>query len=177
MPLPDHVWTTSPRSAGMKGRPWLRYREARACCEPGLFVFSDGSTKGSYAAVLVDAAGRLVREEVRWRAPTKTRNVGAEWDAFVLGLELGPADAKLTAVVDLLWVHAQLIGVRRTLEPEIVEKLERARRLIEEKRLELVLVHHDGHQEDASDFTRWNARADELCSAKARAKGARVTKT
>jgi hypothetical protein len=168
MPLPDHVWTTSERSAGMKGRPWLRFREARTCCEADIYIFTDGSTKGSYAAVVVDARGQVIAEECRWRAPTKTRNVGAEWDAFVLGLELAPPGVRLTIVVDLLWIHAQLIGVRKTHEPEIVEKLERARRLIDEKRLDLVLVHHDGHQEDASDFTRWNARADALCTAKAK---------
>ncbi len=171
MPLPDHVETTSERSAAMKGRPWLRLRPGqagRACDDPAmLYAFTDGSTRGSYAAVLVQA-GRTVKEECRWRPPTRTRNVGAEWDGFVLGLELAPPRARLTIVVDLLWIHAQLIDVRRTLDDEIVEKLERAKALISRKTLDLTLVHHDGHQTDASDFTRWNARADELCDAKAR---------
>ena len=168
MPLLDHVETTSERSAAMKGRPWLRLRAGRACDDPAtLYAFTDGSTRGSYAAVLVQA-GRAVKEECRWRPPTPTRNVGAEWDAFVLGLELAPPRARLTIVVDLLWIHAQLIDVRRTLDAELVEKLERARALVSKKQLELTLVHHDGHQTDDSDFTRWNARADALCDAKAR---------
>jgi hypothetical protein len=168
MPLPDHVETTSERSAAMKGRPWLRLRAGRACDDPrSVYAFTDGSTRGSYAAVLVQR-GALLKEEARWRPPTPTRNVGAEWDGFVLGLELAPPKAKLTIVVDLLWIHAQLIDVRRTLDAEIVEKLERARALISKKTLELTLVHHDGHQTDDSDFTRWNARADELCDARAR---------
>ena len=118
-----------------------------------------------------------MQEECRWRPPTPTRNVGAEWDAFVLGLWLAPPRARLTIVVDLLWIHAQLIDVRRTLDAEIVEKLERARALISKKTLELTLVHHDGHQTDASDFTRWNARADALCDAKARENAPPAKKT
>jgi hypothetical protein len=173
VPLPDHVETTSERSAGMKNRPWLRLRASRACDEPGMiYAFTDGATRGSYAAVLV-RGGELLKEECRWRAPTRTRNVGAEWDGFLLGLELAPAKAKLTVVVDLLWIHAQLIGVRNTIDEEIVEKLERAKATIASKRLDLALVHHDGHQTDASDFTRWNARADALCAARAESPGRR----
>lgn len=163
MPLPDHVETTSERSAAIAGRPWLRLRSERRCVDR-LHVFTDGSTLGSYAAVLVDPATGRAEEAARWRAPTRTRNVGAEWDGFVLGLELLPPRSRATVVVDLLWIHAQLIGVRRTVDEEIVAKLERARRLIEEKRLDLELVHHDGHQTDASDYTRWNTRADALCA-------------
>lgn len=175
MPLPDHVETTSERSAGMKNRPWLKLRASRACDDPAqVYAFTDGSTRGSYAAVLVRAG--VAQEEARWSPPTKTRNVGAEWSGFVLGLELAPPRVKLTVVVDLLWIHAQLIDVRATKEPEIVEKLARAKALIAEKQLELTLVHHDGHQTDASDFTRWNARADELCDAKAKEQAPGATK-
>jgi hypothetical protein len=166
--LPQHIETTSERSAAIKGRPWLRFRRDRSCCE-GLHVFTDGSTLGSYAAVLVDPTGR-VEESSRWRQPTRTRNVGAEWDGFLLGLELLPEKTRATIVVDLLWIHAQLIGVRRTIDDEIVKKLNEARRLIEEKQFELVLVHHDGHQKDASDFPRWNAHADALCAEAAKRK-------
>lgn len=168
-PLPDHVETTSERSAAMKGRPWLRFRSERSCRQ-GLHVFTDGSTLGSYAAVLVDPATGRVEEASRWREPTPTRNIGAEWDGFLLGLELLTEKTRATVVVDLLWIHAQLIGVRRTIDAEILTKLGKARRLIDEKELELVLVHHDGHQRDASDFTRWNARADALCAEAARRK-------
>jgi hypothetical protein len=176
MALPDHVETTSERSAGMKNRPWLRLRASRACDDPTmLYAFADGSTRGSYAAVLVRPGG-AIQEEARWRPPTRTRNVGAEWDGFLLGLELAPPGAKLTIVVDLLWIHAQLIDVRATHDAEIQEKLARAKALISEKRLALTLVHHDGHQEDASDFTRWNARADALCDAKAREQAPGATK-
>jgi hypothetical protein len=170
MPLPDHVLTTSERSVAIKGRPWLKLLRERRCLG-GLYVFTDGSTLGSYAAVLVDRATGRVDEAARWRPPTETRNVGAEWDGFILGLELLPVKASATMVVDLLWIHAQLIGVRRTVHAEIVEKLARARQLIEDKELELVLVHHDGHQADASDFSRWNARADASCAAAARRRG------
>jgi hypothetical protein len=159
MPLPDHVLTTSERSAAIKGRPWLRLLRERRCLE-GLYMFTDGSTLGSYAAVLVNPATGRVEEAARWRPPTKTRNVGAEWDGLVLGLELLPVRARATMVVDLLWIHAQLIGVRRTVHAEIIEK-----------ELGLVLVHHDGHQADASDFTRGNARADASCAEAARRRG------
>ena len=59
-----------------------------------------------------------------------------------------------------------------TVHAEIVEKLARTRQVIEERGLDLVLVHHDGHQADASDFTRWNARADASCAEAARQRGA-----
>ena len=167
MPLPDHVLTTSERSATIKGRPWLRLLRERRCLE-GLYVFTDGSTLGGYAAVVVNPATDEVEQVARWRPPTLTRNVGAEWDGFVLGLELLPVKARATMVVDLLWIHAQLIGVRRAVHAEVAKKLARAWQLIEEKELELVLVHHDGHQADASEFTRWNARADALCAKAAR---------
>ena len=164
--LPDHVLTTSPKSFGKNGRQWLRLtndRELRA----GLWhVFTDGSSLGSRAAVVVSPDGEVTRHS-EWEPPTKTRNIGTEWEGLLLGLRAAPHGVRLVIVVDLLWVHAQLVGCRRTLEPETKIQLAEAKRLVDYKRLDLVLIHHEGHQEDDSAFTRWNVEADRLCTEKA----------
>lgn len=166
MPLPDHVLTTSQRSAGMNGRPWLRFQRRRFCGDGRWHIFTDGSSKGAYAAVVVGPAGDVQLELSEWRQPTKTRNIGGEWNGLLLGLRAAPEHGRVTIVCDLLWVHAQLIGVRKTVEPETQTQLAVAHRLIADKHLDVVLIHHDGHQKDDSDFTRWNVLADTLCAKK-----------
>ncbi len=166
MPLPDHVLTTSERSAGMSGRPWLKFSERRSCDDGRWHIFTDGSSKGAYAAVVVNPAGVVAHELVEWKEPTHTSNVGGEWNGLLLGLRASPESGRVAIVVDLLWVHAQLIGVRQTIEPETQEQLAEAHRLVHELKLDVVLIHHDGHQKDNSDFTRWNTRADALCATK-----------
>lgn len=165
MPLPDHVLTTSLRSAGMKGRPWLKFQERRSCDDGRWHIFTDGSSKGSYAAVIVNPAGVVANKLVEWRPPTHTRNIGGEWNGLLLGLRASPRGGRVAIVTDLLWVHAQLIGVRQTIEPETQAQLAVAHRLVHELGLDVILIHHDGHQKDESDYTRWNTLADSLCRA------------
>ena len=166
------VLTTSRESAGKKGRSsWLSFLQTRDCLDrSSLYVFTDGSSKGSFAAIFVDPSDpkSSVEEHVEFKAPTETRNMGAEWNGLLLGLERAPRGTKLVVVSDLLWLGAWMVGKRGAEHPEVVAALERANLLIHENGLEVRFVHHEGHQKDESQFTRWNCRADELCKEKAK---------
>lgn len=163
------VFTTSRESATKKGRSsWLSYLPARNCLDKtSLYAFTDGSSKGSYAAVFVDPdAPDVAREEfVEFEPPTKTKNMGAE---FLLALRSSPEGIRLVVVSDLLWLGAWMVGARKAEDPEIVGLLDSSRQTIETRGLAVRFVHHEGHQDDDSHFTRWNSRADELCKAKAK---------
>lgn len=167
-----HVLTTSHESATKKGRSsWLSFLPARDCLDrSSLYVFTDGSSEGSFAAIFVDPSDpkSSTEEHVEFRPPTETRNMGAEWNGLVLGLERAPRGTKLVVVSDLLWLGAWMVGKRKAEHPEVVAALARAKLLIQEKGLDVRFVHHEGHQKDDSSFTRWNCRADELCKKKAK---------
>lgn len=166
------VLTTSRESAGKKGRShWLDFLLSRGCTDrSSIYVFTDGSSSGSFAAVFVCPTHQetALEEHARFKPPTETRNMGAEWNGLLLGLELAPKGEKLVVVSDLLWLGAWLVGARRAEHPEVVAAIARAKALVAERELEVRLVHHEGHQRDRSDFTRWNRRADELCKAATR---------
>lgn len=173
----DRVFTTSLESAKKKGRSaWLSYLPARACLDrSSLYAFTDGSSKGSYAAVFVDpSAPDVAREEfVEFEPPTSTRNMGAEWRGLLLALRMSPEGIRLVVVSDLLWLGAWMVGVRNAEHPETIEFIDAAKQVIENRGLAVRFVHHGGHQDDDSHFTRWNKRADELCRTKAKAEAAR----
>lgn len=166
------VLTTSRESASKKGRgEWLGFLPTRNCLDrSSLYVFTDGSTKGSFAAVYVRGADPAVavEERVEFKEPTGTKNMGAEWNGLLLALGHAPKGSKLVVVSDLLWLGATVVGARKAEHPELVESLRQAKETIEQRGLEVRFVHHEGHQKDESDFTRWNVRADELCKARGR---------
>ncbi len=166
------VQTTSRESFEKPGRShWLDYREGRSCNDPKcLYVFTDGSSLGSYAAVFVtvERDGLKTLERVKWSPPTSTRNMGAEWRGLVLALSHAPSDARLVVVSDLLWIGATLVGARQVRDAELVALATEAKALIAECGLDVTFVHHEGHQEDESHFTRFNAMSDELCKEEAK---------
>jgi hypothetical protein len=166
------VLTTSHESATKKGRAgWLDFLPSRSCADKSaIYVFTDGSSKGSYAAVIVDPSDPLAssEEHTEFREPTDTANMGAEWKGLLLGLEHAPRGTGIVLVSDLLWLGAWIVGARNAEHPETISGIARAKELVLERGLELRLVHHEGHQKDDSHFTRWNRRADELCKAKAK---------
>ncbi len=173
MTIQPRVQTTSRDSFEKKGRShWLDFRESRSCDDPkSLYVFTDGSSLGSYATVFVsvEPGGLKTLERVKWSPPTSTKNMGAEWRGMILALSHAPSDAKLIVVSDLLWLCAWLVGARKAEDPEIVGLLAEAKTLVNECNLDVTLVHHEGHQKgDPSDFTRFNTRADELCKEEAK---------
>lgn len=164
------VLTTSRESAEKKGRQkWLGFLPARDCLDKSsLYVFTDGG-KGSYAAVFVDPGATAAREEhAEYEPMTETRNMGTEWKGLLLALRKAPEGIRLVVVSDLLWLGAWMVGARKAEHPEIVASLEQAKKLIDNRGLAVRFVHHEGHQEDDSDFSRWNRRVDELCTKKAK---------
>ncbi len=168
----ERVLTTSRESANKKGRSvWLGFLASRSCNDwKSTYVFTDGSSKGSFAAVFVcpmfpNHREKPLEEFVAWK-PTATANMGAEWNGLLLGLK--HAAGKIIVVSDLLWLGAWMVGKRKAEHPETVTALKEAKRLIEVRGLDVQFVHHGGHQKDSSDFTRWNRRADELCKLKAK---------
>jgi len=155
---------------------WVRHRKSRSL-EPGrIYVFSDGSSLGSYAAVTVckraDGGTNVVWEGAGFEPMTKTRNIRAELDGVILGLTSGvPSDGSLPVVLvyDYFGIGAWLSGNWRIKEPEVQERITKLKKIIAERRLKVSFIHHGGHQKDDSDLTKWNNRADQLATARAQA--------
>ena len=166
------VQTTNRESADRVERSeWLDFLPSRRCDDhAATYVFTDGSSKGSYAAVFVCPTHpeKALEEHVAWKPPTATGNMGAEWKGLLLALQHAPKGAKLVVVSDLLWLGAWMVDRRKAEHPETVESLRKAKEFVEQRRLDVRFVHHSGHQKDDSDFTRWNNRVDELCKTKAK---------
>lgn len=128
-----------------------------------LFAFCDGSSSGWHGACLVDPAADQVLQRQRFREPTSNRNIGAEFAGLHLALSMVPADAKLTIVFDLLGLGQWMLGHYQRHDEVVRQACEVCWDIIADKRLRIIWVHHRGHQEDPSDFTRFNNLADKLC--------------
>jgi ribonuclease HI len=172
--------TTCPKSARVPHQAkWLRFRSSTNILSESIvdqlartvradedvaWIFADGSSNGGYGAAIVYPRQRA---ELRrdYTEPTKTRNVGAELNAVLLGLREVDAGKRVAVVCDYLGFVAWYSGNWRIKDPEVREKIEEARRIVEERGLTIErLVHHRGHQKDESDFTKWNNYADRLAS-------------
>jgi hypothetical protein len=103
-----------------------------------------------------------VRRRSGFSTPTNTRNVGAELNGLILGLESVPWGAKVCVVSDYLGCAAWLTHNWKIRDGEVAEKVDRAARTIIERELDIRYCHHCGHQQDDSDLTRWNIEADRL---------------
>lgn len=171
------VETTNERTSTLKGREWVKYRPCRKAAHDGrTWVFSDGSSTGFHSAVIVHDRGKVVRRLTRLRGPDHTRNVGAELDGALLGLEHCAPGSKVVLVSDFLGVAAWFTGAWSVRDQAVADRVVEARTIVTEKKLSLTFVHHAGHQRDDSDLTRWNAEADRLCSGK-KAKTKKATET
>jgi ribonuclease HI len=155
------VETTCPNTS--KGRyPWIGFRESRRVAGDEIFVFTDGSSKGGYGAVLVQAGVEPV-VLTGWTAPTSTRNVGAELNGALLGLKAVRADAEVVLVCDYLGIAAWWAGHWKIKDAEVKERIEQIRNVIRDQWLVVKYVHHRGHQKltEGDDFTKYNTMADE----------------
>lgn len=162
----DTVESTCPKTAMTLSRYMAAsHRESRAIHHGTSWVFCDGSSTGSFAAIVV--AGFFTCEQVVHGPRVATANVGAELLGVALGLYLLPSSAKqVTVVSDFANTAPWAGGVWRVQQPEVLERLRLIRRLILTRGYRVQFVHHRGHQRDDSDFTRYNNRADELCSSR-----------
>ena len=156
------VYSTNPKTVRVPHQAkWVTLLEDRRCLAEKLYVFTDGSSLGGYGAVIVtrDRATKLAGHQ----AVTSTRNVGAELNGFLLGLENAPPNSEIVVVSDYLGVAAWMTGHWKIKDSEVRAKIERAMAIAEERDLLLSFIHHAGHQRDDSAFTWWNSVADRLC--------------
>lgn len=167
------VYTTNLKTARVPHQAkWVTFRESRSCVHDAVtqlgeivngavvWAFTDGSLAG-YGAALVEPGKRIVklagREEM-----TGARNVSAELNGFLLALENLPVGARVVVVSDYLGVAAWMTGNWKIKNPEVRDRVERAKAIVIERELDLTFCHHAGHQKDDSDFTRYNNLADRL---------------
>ncbi len=132
--------------------------------EPGLWFFTDGSSKGSFSAVHV--ANRVADIQTGFELPTPTLNIGAE----INGLQLALKSPHITygAIVfivhDYLGLSAWSSGAWRMKEHEVIEKMSCVLARIVGMGLDVRFIHHKGHGKGNDDFTYYNAIADQACT-------------
>jgi hypothetical protein len=163
----DFIQTTSKKAAGVQYKKnWLRYAEAPAELLPGYtWIFTDGSTTGWHAAVLI-LPGLSIHRLAAHAAPTPTRNVGAEMNGLILGLRNAQPGIPVWVVHDYVGVGAWITGGWEIKSFEVQEQVREIEKIIDERDLTLNFFHHGGHQKDKSQFTFFNNAADSLCSGK-----------
>lgn len=155
---------TAVKGAANHKKKWLRLRRERSITPDRYWIFTDGSDSGWFAAVIIDPQRRTVRKLASFMAP-KSRNIGPELWALLLGLKHVPTDREITVVHDYIGTGAWLVGGFQVKSPNVAEAVGHIRSVIASRGLTVDFVHHGGHQKDSSDFTRWNCVADKLCTA------------
>jgi hypothetical protein len=156
------VGATHEREAGARGRQ-VRLKVDRAIDSPDTWMFTDGSSKGWQALVVLRPG-----HDPRLRASparTETRNVGAEVAALVSALEALLPGERVAIVSDFLWGFYYVLGWHRVESPLLREQVAAARTLVAERRPAAVrFIHVKGHVRDDSELGRWNDVADRLCT-------------
>jgi len=168
------VQSTCPKTAGT---PWrkTRLRRDRRVTEAewetyNMVAFTDGSSTGSYAAVL-----RTVGLMTNWREyfvrhpdATPAKNVTAEVLGVALALKHVPERSRVLVVTDYIGTAHWLDGTFSLRCPFTLVCLRMILRLMLKRQLKVTMVHHRGHQKDPSQFTTYNNRADKLAGVDAR---------
>lgn len=156
--------TSCPKTASNGHYPWLLYRDSKniAADECGAFwIFADGASSGSYAAVIVGGAHS---EHVRHGPPHAIRNVHGELMAVALGLSRIPKGEHVVLVCDFLGTACWFMGKWAVGDPATIQRLRLIGQIMEDRDLTVQFIHVRGHGKDDSEFTRWNNRADQLCA-------------
>ena len=158
------VESTNPKTVRVAHQAkWINYRGARFVHPRRTWIFTDGSSLGGFGAVVL-RENEPALELKDFAEPTSTKNVGAELNGFLLGLHEAREGEKLIVVSDYLGIAAWMTGNWKIKDPEVYNKIQEARGIVLSRGLDVDFIHHGGHQKDASDFTRWNSRADVLAS-------------
>lgn len=160
------VQTTCPRAAAGKGRSsWLTLRQSRKLDDDSVYVFSDGSSLGSYAAVIVRRGAEPIVLGVAGPA-VESKNIGPELGGALLGLQNVPEGSQVVLVCDLLNVPAWMTRNYKRNAVEVIEVCAEMERVIAEKKLAVTYCHHRGHQKPSDDdeFSKWNRLADKTCT-------------
>ena len=162
----NFIQTTSKKAAAVQyKRNWLRHCEPFDLVPGYTWIFTDGSTTGWHAAVLI-LPGLSIHKLAAHEKPTSTRNVGAEMNGLILGLKHAQPGIPVWVVHDYVGVGAWITGGWEVKSFEMQEKIREIEKIIDERDLNLNFMHHGGHQKDKSDFTTFNNLADSLCSGK-----------
>lgn len=128
------------------------------------WVFTDGASRGSFAAVVLRKDQRPIEVSRHWgKEALAQANVTAEIMGVVLGLKNATPDSKVTVVSDYIGTGCWLAGKWRIKNLDGMFRLRLLARVIRRRKLRVTFVHHKGHQTDDSEFTFWNNRADQLC--------------
>jgi hypothetical protein len=162
-----YLETTSKKAASVVYKTkWLYFREAQTVETGRTWIFTDGSSSGWFAAVIIDTKAARVRYGAAHAKPVSA-NVGPELCGLILGLTLAPSHSPITVVHDYNGVGAWTAGAWKVDpdKPKLALLIDRAREIIQQRKLDVLFVHHGGHQTNDTDFTRWNIVADELCTA------------
>lgn len=154
------IETTCPVTASHQHREWVKFRESRRVTDESVFVFTDGSSKGGYGAVVIHP-GEQPSVVSGFTEMTSTRNVGAELNGALLGLRAVRPESKVVLVCDYMGIAAWLSENWKIKDPEVRSKIDAIREVIRENKLTVKYVHHRGHQRTDDDFTRFNTMADE----------------
>jgi ribonuclease HI len=167
------IESTCPKTAKQKRKvDWVVFRPSRKIDSRDAFIFTDGSSLGSFAAVVVqlDAQGSMLSESYTgYEKPTHTLNIGAELNGALLGLSNAPEGTTVVLVSDYLGIGAWLTGRWNVKDLEVAARVGAIREVIRARKLDVRYVHHRGHQRTQDDFTRFNREADRLATEAARA--------
>jgi ribonuclease HI len=157
------VNTTRPRTAKLHGgKHPIELRTSRSLDEGRIWIFTDGSGTGWYAAVIVRPGVEAHR--ITGYLETAIKNTGTELEAIVLGLENAERGEAVAIVSDYLWSAYYVNGWWRTHHAELREITSRIRLIFENQGLsDALFIHHAGHQKDSTEFSYWNNVADRLC--------------
>ena len=158
---PRDLMESTDKAVADKNR-WCAWRSERDVKQEDVWVFSDGSSIGGYAAVVLH--GNKITQVARFREPGSMRNVASELRGALLGLRFSPKGTRVYLVHDYIGVGAWCVGAWKTRKPKARALITKIQETIARRELDVRFIHHGGHQRDRSDFTRWNCVADRLCA-------------
>ncbi len=160
------AFTTQLKTSRSGQYHWVKFRRSREMTGGHVWVFTDGSSTGSCAAVVID--GRNIEELVRHPLRPPTWNVGAELGGVVLGINHTPRDRRVVVVSDYIGSAGFISGRWAIRDPDTLKRVIVIASLIRRRGLVVSFIHHGGHQRDPSAFTRFNNHVDSLASTDSR---------
>src|SRR5581483_9665487 len=116
--------TTNPHTANVTyKKPWLRLRDDKTVKAGNVWLFTDGSSTGWHAASVL-VPGKYVRQVTKFAEKTPSRNIAAELNAAILGLQVcSSVDGPIYVIHDYLGVGAWTIGAWNINNDEVREKV------------------------------------------------------
>ncbi len=161
--FPFKVETTKAAAADREAQRWpVRLRPSNTL-EPGrTWIFTDGGGAGRYAAAL--ARPKIEERRVTGCREGSAKNVVAELDGVILGLEHSLPGKKTVIVSDYLWTAYYINRWHNVYHTHLREDVARAREIIEARELsDVVFVHYGEDPADECEFSKWNRIAHQMC--------------